>query len=107
MLYIDSTAMVKVVVEEAESPSLRRVVADGGSLASSALLRTEVGRALRRADAAAADAVLRPVLTGVTLVSVSRQILDAAVRVGRPELRSLDAIHLATALSLEVDAFVA
>lgn len=94
--YIDSSAIVKLVAREAESAGLRRFVRREGPLVASALVRTEVNRALlglgQRFHRRAAD-----VLRRIDLVRVSDQVLDAAGLLEPVTLRSLDAIHLATA----------
>lgn len=94
--YIDSSAIVKLVAREPESPALRRFVRPLPALVASALARTEVNRAVlglgERFHRRAAD-----VLSRIDLVRVSNQVLDAAGRLQPTALRSLDAIHLATA----------
>lgn len=94
--YIDSSAIVKLVARESESSALRRFVRRGGPLVASALVRTEVNRALlglgERFHRRAAD-----ILRRIDLVRVSDQVLDAAGLLRPTKLRSLDAIHLATA----------
>lgn len=94
--YIDSSAIVKLVAREPESPALRRFVRSHGSMVVSALARTEVMRAVLGLD----DAFRRlasDVLSRIDLVRVSDQVLDAAGGLMPSSLRSLDAIHLATA----------
>ena len=69
---------------------------------SSALARVEVLRALRRARAnRAARRRAHRILSHVALIRIDDVVLDAAARLGPPELRSLDAIHLATARSVQ------
>jgi uncharacterized protein len=99
--YLDSSAIVKLAVAEAESTALRRHLRRR-SLISSALARTEVLRALlpSGADAVAAG---REVLRRMDLVRVNDRILDAAGTWPPTGLRSLDAIHLATAERLGTD----
>ena len=97
--YIDSSALVKLAVRETESLALRRYLRRRRPLVSSALARTEVLRALLPAG----DAALtrgRAVLQRIDLVRVNDRILNAAGVMGPPDLRSLDAIHLATAREL-------
>ena len=109
MVYLDSSAIVKLVITEPESQALRAYLADRDERVASALARVEVFRALRRAHAAA-PALLRradDVLEGIALVAVDEPVLRDAAGLESPPLRSLDAVHLATALSLEeLDAFV-
>lgn len=97
--YLDSSAIVKLAVREPESLALRRYLRRRQPLVSSALARTEVLRALLPAgDAAMARG--RAVLQRLDLVRVNDRILNAAGALRPPDLRSLDAIHLATAQEL-------
>jgi predicted nucleic acid-binding protein len=97
--YLDSSAIVKLAVREPESLALRRYLRRRQPLVSTALARTEVLRALLPAgDEAVARG--RAVLQRVDLVRVNDRILNAAGVLHPPELRSLDAIHLATAQQL-------
>jgi predicted nucleic acid-binding protein len=100
--YLDSSAIVKLAVTEAESPALRLYLRRRRPLVSSALARTEVGRALLPFGF---DAVRRgrEVLAHVDLVRVSDRLLEAAARLPPAELRSLEAIHLATVEHLGPD----
>jgi predicted nucleic acid-binding protein len=97
--YLDSSAIVKLAVREPESLALRRYLRRRQPLVSSALARTEVLRALLQAgDEAVARG--RSVLERLDLVRVNDRILNAAGARRPPALRSLDAIHLATASEL-------
>ena len=97
--YLDSSAIVKLVVAEPESVALRRYLRRRQPLISSALARTEVLRALLPAGDEAVTRG-RTVLQRIDLVRVNDRILRAAGVLRPPELRSLDAIHLATAEEL-------
>ena len=93
---------MKLVVREPESLALRRYLRRRQPLVSSALARTEVLRALLPGgDEAVARG--RTVLQRIDLVRVNDRILNAAGALRPPELRSLDAIHLATAQELGDD----
>lgn len=94
--YLDSSAIVKLAVAEPESPALRRHLRRRRPLVSSALARTEVLRALLPAGAAAV-ASGRSVLADIELARVNDRVLAAAATLEPAELRTLDAIHLATA----------
>jgi uncharacterized protein len=94
--YVDSSALVKLAVREPESAALRRYLARHRPLVSSALARTEVVRALLPLGAEAVKRG-REVLGRVDLLRINDRILDAAGLLVPSELRSLDAIHLASA----------
>jgi len=96
LCYLDSSALVKLAVREPESDALRRFLRGKKELCASALVRTEVTRALLGLGVAAV-ARGAEVVARVELVRVNDRILDAAGRLAPLELRSLDAIHLATA----------
>ena len=107
-LYLDSSAFVKVVVEEAESAALRGfLAASDARRVSSALLRTEALRAVRHLGPEAL-ATVREGLRRVELIAIDDRILDAAGILEPRILRALDAIHLATALAVgdDLDAVV-
>ena len=100
--YLDSSALVKLIVEEPESAALRRYLRRRRPLVSSALARTEVVRAvLLEGDDGVARA--REVLSIVDLIRVNDRVLGAAGVLQPSDVRSLDAIHLATALQLGSD----
>ncbi len=97
--YAESSALVKLAIPEPESDALRRSLRTLDQLVTSELAVTEVGRAaLRDSEAAAARA--RAALLTIEMIPVDRPILDAAARLQPGTLRSLDAIHVATALAL-------
>ena len=99
VIYLDSSAIVKLVVREPESSALRRYLRRRRPLISSALARTEVGRALLPFGA---EIVARgqEVLTRFDLARVNDRVLTAAGAMLPENIRSLDAIHLATAQQL-------
>jgi len=102
-LYLDSSAFVKLVVEEAESATLRTFLTGRDSRrVSSALLRTETLRAVRHLGPDAL-ATAREGLRRVDLIGMDDRILDAAGTLEPQVLRTLDAIHLATALAVGDD----
>ncbi len=94
-IYLDSSAIVKLAVAETESPALRRYVRRRGPFVVSALARTEVARALLSLGPAAVQRG-QDVLSRIELIRVSDRILLDAGSLLPAELRSLDAIHLAT-----------
>lgn len=110
-IYVDSSALIKRVSVERHADELRRAMdraaAAGAVYLASALARVEVGRALRtqlddESPAVVAGATYEA-LTGVAWAQLSTPILESARSIGPPFLRSLDAIHLATAVALAVD----
>jgi predicted nucleic acid-binding protein len=99
--YLDTSAFVKLVRSEPESPVLRRELA-GRELLSSTLLSVEGRRAARRYGELASKRA-RIALTAITLIPLYQLILDVAGELDPAELRSLDALHLATVVSLGED----
>jgi uncharacterized protein len=96
VIYLDSSAIVKLVIPEPESPVLLHYVNRQRSLASSALARVEVRRSiLDRNSTTRASA--ESVMDGIDLISISARVLERAATFRPKSLRTLDAIHLATA----------
>jgi len=100
--YLDSSAIVKLAVEEPESAALRRYLRRRRPFVTSALARTEVARALLPLGQAAVQRG-QDVLSRVDLVRINDRVLGNAGTLLPVELRSLDAIHLATAQQLGTD----
>lgn len=107
MVYLDSSALVKLVIAERESGALRRYLRTAPQRASCALARVEVVRAVRP-HGSAALARARSLLRRLDLIQLDDDLLDAAAALDRGVLRSLDAIHLAAAQTLahDLDAIV-
>lgn len=106
--YLDTSAFLKLVVAEPESDAVRAWWAEhGDAVVSSDLLRTEALRVTRRVSPEAMAAA-RHLLDAVPLLRLDPVLCDQAGTVGPPELRSLDALHLAAATSLgeELDGVV-
>ena len=101
MLYLDSSAIVKLVVREPETAGLIRAIQADPEVVSSHVACTEVVNATRRAGRSTARA--ERILDGIALVPIDDAILREAATLGRKDLRTLDAIHLATAISLRPD----
>ncbi len=107
-IYLDTSAAAKVLVDEIESDALTAYLdrADSGrEIVSSALLETELRRLAVRLDLAQAS--VSELLARVDLVDPSRSIFHEAGVLPGANLRSLDALHLATALRAEADVLVA
>ena len=100
--YLDVSAIVKLVVAEPETSALEQDAAGRDGLITSRLAVTEVLRAVRRAGLRRAIRTAEDVFDSLVLVDVTRAILARAAAVLPPDLRSLDAIHLATAAGLEL-----
>jgi uncharacterized protein len=99
LTYLDSSAIVKLAILEPESTALRRYLTRRQPLVSSALARTEVARALTPSGPAAV-ARGEEVLRRIQLLRINDRVLSEAGRLEPLELRSLDAIHLASAREL-------
>ncbi len=110
MVYVDASALVKLVIAEPESGALAAWMA-GRDLVSSAIAGVEVRRAIRVAratdTAAAAPTTARSLarsteelLGRVTLLTIEDRALHRAAELEPPSLRTIDALHLATALTL-------
>jgi predicted nucleic acid-binding protein len=99
--YLDSSALVKLVVVEPESAALREAIKPwSGALATSAIAHVEVPRAVFAAGASGN----RVVLILASVATVPRDSVIAAARsLQPPASRSLDAIHIASATSLGAD----
>jgi predicted nucleic acid-binding protein len=97
-VYLDSSAIVKLVVREPETDALLGFLAPGQLQVTSALARVEVVRAVRRHGRAA---TARALLDSLSLLALDDALLDHAAAIDGGELRSLDAIHIASAQQLE------
>lgn len=106
-VYLDASALVKLIVMEAESQALADYLGSRPVRVSTALVRTEVPRAVRRYRPQLLDSAVR-MLDGLRLITLDTAVLDRAALVNPPEVRSLDAIHLAAALAVfdELEAIV-
>ena len=100
--YIDTSALTKLVVAETETEPLKNWLTQEPELVACDLARTELRRAVRRV---APDLVVRArdVLDSITLTTVTPAIFEEAGRLNPAALRTLDAIHLASALDLGDD----
>jgi predicted nucleic acid-binding protein len=94
--YLDSSAIVKLVVREPESAALSRYLRGRRPIVASALARVEVLR-VSISFGVQAQARAHDVLNRLDLIRINDRVLTIAGGLLPPELRSLDAIHLATA----------
>lgn len=110
MIYLDSSALLKLVRTEAETDALREWLALHGEqpAVTSEVGRVEVLRAARRVGPQV-QAEARVVVGDLDLVPLDRAVQDLAAQIGSPVLRTLDALHLASAVLLieHLTAFVA
>lgn len=100
--YLDSSAIVKLLIEEAETYELRKLLASYPVRVSSMLARVEVLRTVRRRDSSR-EPLARALLDRIALVDIDESILDGAASLEPDSVRALDAIHLATALNFISD----
>jgi predicted nucleic acid-binding protein len=114
LVYLDASALVKAIREEEEGRVALEAYLQGAELVSSELVLTEVPRALRRRAAELPHFQLEPALRRAAEVfdSMALRPVDDALLIGagllaEPNLRSLDAIHVITAIHVyPIDAFV-
>ena len=100
--YLDSSALVKLIVTESETDALVSHLADAARMTSSSLVEVEVVRAVRKGGAGlVADA--RRALDEIELIALDERLLRAAADLAHDALRTLDAIHVAAAQTLGDD----
>jgi len=100
-VYLDSSAFVKLFLPEPDSTALTRYLASRPLRVSALLLRTEVLRAAVRATLSPQRMVLvRALLDGLVYIGADVTLSDEAGIMRPPELRSLDAVHLASARTI-------
>jgi predicted nucleic acid-binding protein len=102
LTYLDSSALVKLVVREPETAALRGFLQEHPFRVSSRIAEVEVVRAVNRVRSSSANAALS-VMRRIGLIEPDPDILRVAARLEPKDLRTLDAIHLASALSLGPD----
>jgi predicted nucleic acid-binding protein len=108
LVYADSSALVKLIIEEAESEALVRALGDEPLLATSRIALVEVLRATALANPAPeAQSEAERLLASCLLVDVTDGLLRAAARLASRSVRTLDAVHLASALRVDADQIVA
>lgn len=101
--YLDASALVKLFKPEPETDALSRTLADWPVWASSELLAVEARCTARRLGDGPMLAEAAAALAGVDLVRYTAAIRERAGGSFQPALRALDAIHLATALTIQND----
>ena len=114
MIYLDSCALVKLITEEDETAALQTWLDDHGDvlMVTSELAHAEVHRVVRRNNHTAAGTLLdaerlaldladaEEILASVEFVTLTGAVLRAAGAYEAPMLRTLDAIHLVSALTM-------
>jgi predicted nucleic acid-binding protein len=108
LTYLDSSALVKLVMREAETLALRAFLKEHPFRVSSRIAEVEVIRAVARASPPAVPAA-QALMRRIGLIELDAGVLHAAAHITPAELRTLDAVHVASALSLadELDVVVA
>ncbi len=106
LAYVDASALVKLILDEADAGAMRRWYIEADRIACSIVGAVETRRAVaRKVDRPErVDLILRSVIT----LDIDEGIARAAAALRPTNLRTLDSVHLATALGLlgELDAFV-
>lgn len=104
LLYLDASALVKLVVAEPESAALLKFVGEWPNRITSRISAVEVIRAIRREGTPEIVERVVGLLDAVAFVELGPDIAELAGRLDPPALRSLDSVHLASALSVGTDA---
>lgn len=100
LVYLDSSALLKLVFYEDETDALSEFLQAHTNRSASVVARIEVMRAARRRGTDATVARADDVLAHINLIRLSEPVVVAASALEPTSLRALDAIHLATAISL-------
>ena len=97
--YLDASAILKLTVEEHESLALIDYLGERElAISTSVIAEVEVIRSLQRLRASRADQ--DDAMRGIYLLNLDADVRHEALRLKPHQLRALDAIHLATALSI-------
>jgi uncharacterized protein len=101
--YIDTSALVKLFKAERETEAFRAALADWPVQVASELVRVEVICTARRLGDPDVLQHASDALELINLIPISPEIIELATAAHTPPLRAMDAIHLATALSMRDD----
>ncbi len=110
LVYLDASALVKIILFERETDALREFLRTRPERVTSIVSAAEISRAIRRGTSQKADRRrAEDLLEGIGLLPLDEKVARTAGNLDPLALPSLDAIHLATALSLgrDLGAFVA
>lgn len=99
-MYLDASALVKLVIDERESVALRAFLGPEPSLAVSRIAGVELPRVAFRMGGEEAVRDADELLSGCLLLAYDRAVETTARRLGPPSLGTLDTIHLASMLQL-------
>lgn len=103
--YADASAIAKLIVEEPDSAALAGFIREFDDVVTSRVGLVEIRRAAARSGGA--DAMAATVSQAIGVIELDEAIADSAARLEPPTLRTLDSLHIASALALyRVDAFV-
>lgn len=112
MIYVDTTALTKLLIAEPETPELQAWLSthlsQGEFAATSALSQIELMRVVARYGDSAQTERARYLLDGIDILPITESLLTAAATISPPTLRTLDTLHLAAATQIqqELTAFV-
>jgi hypothetical protein len=106
--YVDASALAKLALREPESVAMTRWYVEADRVLASRIAVVETRRAVaRRALGTDAPSSIDRALRSVEIIEFDEAIAERAAALGSPALRTLDAIHVATALEIgPIDAFV-
>lgn len=99
-IYLDSSAAVALILDEPGAVALGEFLQLWSEPVSSALARVETIRAVNRAPTSERRVRALALLARLSLISISNEIVEHAAQLTPAKLRSLDAVHVATALSI-------
>ncbi len=101
--YVDASALVKLFKAEPETEAFRAALADWPVQVASEIIRVEAICTARRLGGEDLLRRTSATLERISLIPLTPQIIELATDAHTPPLRAMDAIHLATALSMRED----
>jgi uncharacterized protein len=101
--YVDASALVKLFKAERETEAFREALAGWPVQVASELIRVEAVCTARRLGGADVLQRARATLDQLNLIPLTPEIIELATDTYTPPLRAMDAIHLATALTMRED----